>query len=158
MAGNDPTDTGGLFVGRRPGTRPVRYREPGAPVSEKRRSADRILAGALLALEMLLCLTLFGPQPAGWLWVGSQVDYLTGYVTAGISTIMIGCLVSLFGTMAIAKRVDHAWVLVRRAAGYRQERGALERIFATAVGLAVVAFMVWFLLIQGPAPSLAPQQ
>jgi hypothetical protein len=158
MAGNDPTDTGGLFVGRRPGSRPVRYREPGTPASEKRRGADRVLAGFLLALEMLLCLTLFGPQPAGWLWVGSQVEYLTGYVTAGISTIMIGCLASLFGTMALAKRVDHAWILVRRAAGYRQERGALERIFATSVGLAVVAFMIWFLLIQGPSPSLAPQQ
>jgi hypothetical protein len=158
MAGNDPSDTGGLFVGRRPGSRPVRYRQPGAPASEKRRSADRLLAGALLGLEMLLCLTLFGPQPLGWLWVGSQVEYLTGYVTAGISTIMIGCLVSLFGTMALAKRVDHAWVLVRRAAGYHQERGALERIFATSVGLAVVAFMIWFLLIQGPAPSIAPQQ
>jgi hypothetical protein len=158
MAGNDPSDTGGLFVGRRPGSRPVRYRDPGEPVSEKRRSADRVLAGALLTLEALLCLTLFGPQPAGWLWIGSQVEYLTGYVTVGIGTIMVGCLVSLFGTLAIAKRVDHAWILVRRAAGYRQERGALERIFAASVGLAVVAFTVWFLLIQGPTPSLAPQQ
>ena len=26
MASNDPTDTGGLFVGRRPGTAPLKYR------------------------------------------------------------------------------------------------------------------------------------
>ena len=25
---NDPTDTGGLFIGRRPGTAPVQYRTP----------------------------------------------------------------------------------------------------------------------------------
>jgi len=59
-------------------------------------------------------------------------------------------------TMALAKRVDHAWKLVRRAAGHRQERGALERIFAGAVGIALVVFAIWFLVIQGPGPSLAP--
>ena len=47
---------------------------------------------------------------------------------------MLGCLASLMLTMAAGKRVDHAWKLVRRAAGHRQERGALERIFATSVG------------------------
>ena len=62
MASNDPTDTGGLFIGRRPGTAPVRYREV-EPSSERRRSADNVLAYFLLAVEMLLCLTLFGPQP-----------------------------------------------------------------------------------------------
>jgi hypothetical protein len=58
--------------------------------------------------------------------------------------------------MAVAKRVDHAWKLVRRAAGHRQERGALERIFAMSVAVAVVAFAFWFLIIQGPGPTFAP--
>jgi fumarate reductase subunit D len=155
LASNDPTDTGGLFIGRRPGTAPVRYRSV-EPSSERRRRVDGLLAHALLAVELLLCLTLFGPQPLGWLWVGSQVDYLTGYVTAGIGTILIGCLASLMLTMALGKRVDHAWKLVRRAAGHRQERGALERIFAASVGIALVVFTVWFFVIQGPGPSLAP--
>jgi len=104
----------------------------------------------------VLCLSLFGPQPVLWLWVGSQVDYLTGYVTAGITTVMLGCLASLMLTMAAGKRVDHAWKLVRRAAGHRQERGALERIFAMSVGVAAVAFTFWFLIIQGPGPTFAP--
>jgi hypothetical protein len=156
MAGNDPTDTGGLFIGRRPGTAPVRYRDDLPPSSERRRRADNLLAHSLLSLEVVLCLSLLGPQPLAWLWVGSQVDYLTGYVTAGISTVMLGCLASLMLTMAAAKRVDHAWKLVRRAAGHRQERGALERIFAISVGVALVLFTIWFLVIQGPGPSLAP--
>ena len=156
MASNDPTDTGGLFIGRRPGTGPVRYREV-EPSSDRRRRADRWLAHALLALELVLCLSLFGPQPVAWLWVGSQVDYLSGYVTAGITTVMLGCLASLMLTMAAGKRVDHAWKLVRRAAGHRQERGALERIFAMSVGVAAVAFTFWFLIIQGPGPEFAPR-
>jgi hypothetical protein len=155
LASNDPTDTGGLFVGRRPGTGPVRYNEV-EPASERRRAADNLLAHALLAVELVLCLSLFGPQPLAWLWIGSQVDYQTGYVTAGIATIMIGCLASLMLTMALAKRVDHAWKLVRRAGGHRQERGALERIFVVSVGVALVLFAAWFLIVQGPGPSLAP--
>jgi hypothetical protein len=156
MASNDPTDTGGLFIGRRPGTAPVRF--PGLPAGTRpaRQRRDNLLAHGLLAVELLMCLSLFGPQPAGWLWVGSQVQYVTGFVTAGISTIMLGCIASLMLTMAAAKRVDHAWKLVRRAAGHHQERGALERIFAASVGLALVVFAIWFFVIQGPNPTLAP--
>ena len=155
MASNDPADTGGLFIGRRPGTAPSRF--PDTPTaSGGRRRFDSFLAGALLTLEVLLCLSLLGPQPLGWFWVGSQVEYLTGAVTAGISTIMLGCLASLMVTMAVAKRVDHAWKLVRRAAGHRQERGALEVIFAASVAVALLCFTVWFLLLEGPGPSLAP--
>jgi hypothetical protein len=134
----------------------VRYRDDVAPSSERRRRIDEWLAHGLLLVELVLCLSLFGPQPAAWLWIGSQVDYQTGYVTAGIGTVMIGCLISLMLTMALAKRVDHAWRLVRRAAGHRQERGALERIFVVSVGIAVVVFGIWFILIEGPGPSLAP--
>jgi hypothetical protein len=156
VASNDPSDTGGLFIGRRPGTGPVRWRDV-EPSSERRRRADRWVAHALLGVELVLCLSLFGPQPLAWLWIGSQVDYLTGYVTAGITTVMLGCLTSLMLTMAAGKRVDHAWKLVRRAAGHRQERGALERIFAMSVGVAAVVFTFWFLVIQGPGPEFAPR-
>ena len=156
MASNDPTDTGGLFIGRRPGTAPVRWRDDVTATSKLRRRADDVLADCLLAVEILLCLSLLGPQPVAWLWVGSQVDYLTGYVTAGIATALLGSLASLMVTMAAAKRVDHAWKLVRRAAGHRQEHGALERILASSVAVAVVAFGIWFLIIQGPGPSFAP--
>ena len=76
--------------------------------------------------------------------------------TAGISTIMLGCLASLMFTMVVAKRLDHWWKLVRRAAGYQQDRGAIEVIFAICVGVTLVAFTFWFLIIQGPGPSLAP--
>jgi hypothetical protein len=157
MASNDPTDTGGLFIGRRPGTAPLRYRARPVRGSQARQRMDRGLAWMLLGAELMLCLSLLGPQPAGWIWIGSQVEYQTGAVTAGISTIMLGCLASLMLTMAFAKRVDHWWKLTRRAGGHYQVRGALERIFVLAVGLAIVGFGIWFFLIQGPAPSLAPQ-
>ena len=67
MASNDPTDTGGLFVGRRPGTGPLRYRGTPTRAGARRRTADRLLAYFLLAVEVLLCLSLWGPQPVAWL-------------------------------------------------------------------------------------------
>lgn len=132
-------------------------RKGGVRKSEGRQRFDRLLAYALLAVELLMCLSLFGPQPLFWFWVGSQVQYLTGFVTAGIGTIMLGTLASLMVTVALAKRVDVAWKMVRRAGGHEQERGALERIFAISVAVAVVAFTIWFLIIQGPGPTLAPK-
>jgi hypothetical protein len=158
MASNDPTDTGGLFIGRRPGTAPIRFRTRPVRTRAPRQRADGLLAAGILVLETLLCLTLFGPQPAGWLWVGSQVQYLTGYVTTAIATIMLGSIASLFLTLVLAKRLDHAWKLVRRAAGHEQQRGALERIFVVSVGIALVGFSFWFLIIHGPGSSVFPGQ
>jgi hypothetical protein len=158
VARTDPTESGGLFVGApREGRRGLRYRGAPQRAGAARQRADRLVAGAILALEMLLCLSLFGPQPLFWFWFGSQVQYWTGSVSAGIATILIGSLASLMITVGIGKRVDDWWKLVRRAAGHDQQDGALERIFAVSVGVALVLFMIWFLIIQGPAPSVAPQ-
>jgi hypothetical protein len=156
VASNDPTDTGGLFVGRRPGTAPLRYRGDTPQAGAARQRADRGFAIFLLAIETVLCVSLWGPQPMGWLWVGSQVDYQTDSVSAGIVTAFCGMLATLFVTLAIAKRVDHAWKLVRRASGIRQERGALERIFVVSLMIVGSVFLFWFFIIEGPGPSLAP--
>lgn len=156
MARNDPTESGGLFVRRPSEARGVRYRGQPQRGGAGRRRADEAVAAALLALEALLCLSLFGPQPLFWFWFGSQVQYWTDSVSAGVGTILIGTLASLMVTVAVAKRVDNAWKVVRRAAGHDQRRGALEPIFAISVAVAVVIFTFWFLVIQGPGPSIAP--
>ncbi len=154
MASNDPTDTGGLFIGRRPGTAPLKYRAQPVTAGEGRQAADKFLSGLILLVETLLCLTLWGPQPAGWLWVGSQVDYQTDSVALGISVAFTGMLTTLFMTLAVARRFDYAWKLVRRAAGYEQKKGALEWIFVISLAIAGSAFLIWFFIIQGPGSSV----
>jgi hypothetical protein len=152
MPRNDPTDTGGLFIGRRPGTGPLRYRgapERGGP---GRRRADSALAAAVLGLEALACLTLWGPQPLAWLWVGSQVDYQTGSVSAGIAAAFAGMIGTLMLTLAACSRLDRVWRILRRAAGHDQQEGALVRIFAVTAVVAGLAFAFWFLVIAGPSP------
>ena len=153
MASNDPTDTGGLFVGRRPGTAPLKYRAQPVTAGERRRNADKFLSALILTVETLLCLTLWGPQPIGWLWVGSQVDYRTDNIGFAIVVAFAGMLTTLFMTLAVARRFDHAWKLVRRAAGYEQKQGALEWIFVISLAIAGTAFLIWFLILNGPGSS-----
>jgi hypothetical protein len=155
---NDPTNTGGLFIGRRPGTAPLRYREPPPEAAEHRRKRDRVFAALLLVLETLVCATLWGPQPAAWLWVGSQVDHLTDNVVLGICTAFAGMITTMLGTIGIAMRLDHAWKLVRRAAGYEQKEGMLERIFVISVFIGAIAFAFWLFVIQGPGSDFGPRQ
>jgi hypothetical protein len=152
---NDPTDTGGLFIGRRPGTGPVHY--GGAPTrgGKRRQRADGVLAFVLLVCEALLCLSLWGPQPLAWLWIGSQADYVLGSLMVGIVVAFIGILGSLFVTLSLATRLDHGWRMVRRAAGHEQREGALARIFGSSAVIALVLFGIWFLVIEGPAPSFS---
>ena len=157
MARNDPTDTGGLFIGRRPGTARVHYAADPDPGTGKRQRIDRLLAAFVLVVETLVCLTLWGPQPIAWLWVGSQVNYHTDSVSAGIAIAFLGMIASLMLTLVLAVRLDAIWKVVRRAAGYDQREGALSRIFMVTAIVAALAFGFWFLILAGPAPSLAPR-
>ncbi len=157
MPRNDPTDTGGLFIGRRPGTAPLRYKVDPERAGERRRRTDAMLAAAVLVLESLVCLTLWGPQPVAWLWVGSQVDYHAESITLALLVTFLGMIATLMVTLAIATRLDRVWRILRRAAGHEQQEGILPRIFAVTAIVALVLFSLWFLIIEGPAPMLAPR-
>jgi hypothetical protein len=150
----DPSDNGGLFVGRRPGTAPVHFRTLPERGGELRQRIDGSLASLMLAAITLLCLLCWGPIPVACLWVGSQANYLTGSVSLGILMSFVALFALLFGALALMKRIDSAWILVRRAAGYDQRTGALGRIFAATAVICGLAFVIWFVIIQGPGTSL----
>jgi hypothetical protein len=158
MPGNDPTETGGLFIGRRPGTAPLRYRGQPVRAGYLRQRIDAMLAAGILVLETLLLTTLWGPQPAGWLWLGSQIYHSTGSVSFGILVAFVGMLLTILATIRISMSLDRTWKLVRRASGHDQEKGALERIFVISMVVAGTAFLVWFLVIHGPGPELTSPQ
>ena len=147
---SDPSDNGGLFVGRRPGTAPVRFRSLPERGSEKRQRVDGSIAGVIVAAMILLSLLCWGPIPLACLWVGSQIDYLSGSVGMGILVSFIALFVLLFGTLSLLKRLDQAWILVRRAAGYDQRTGIMGRIFGAAAVVCGLGFAFWFVVIHGP--------
>ena len=153
----DPTDTGGLFVGRRPGTAPTRYRSQPEPGSPRRRRVDGLVAHAVLGLMVVVNLLFWGPIPALSLWVASQVQYRTGSVSWGILLGFCALLAALFAGLAVLKRLDRAWILVRRAAGIDQRGGVLGRVFGTTAIVGAIGFTAWLLLIGGLGPTLAPR-
>lgn len=156
MPRNDPTDTGGLFIGRRPGTAPLRYRTVPQRAGDRRQRRDARLANLVLVLEVIVCLSLWGPQPVAWLWVGSQVDYLLDSVSLALAVSFLGMLLTLMGTLALAARLDYVWKILRRAAGYDQTEGLLGRIFLVTAIVAGSAFAFWFIIIEGPGSNLGP--
>jgi hypothetical protein len=149
----DPSDNGGLFVGRRPGTAPVHFRTLPKRGSELRQRFDGSLAGILFAAMTALSLLCWGPIPLACLWIGSQANYLSGSVSVGLLVSFIGLFGLLFGTLSLLRRLDQAWILVRRAAGHDQRTGALGRIFAATAAVCALAFTLWFVVIHGPGSS-----
>ncbi len=147
---SDPSDNGGLFVGRRPGTAPVHFRRLPERGSAARQRLDGYLAGAMLAGMIVLSLLCWGPIPIGCLWVGSQVNYLTGSVSLGILVAFVALFVGLFGALKIMRNLDQGWILVRRAAGHDQRTGALGRVFAVTAAICAGLFAIWFVVIHGP--------
>jgi hypothetical protein len=107
----------------------------------------------LVAMMCLGSLALWLGVPAGWLWVGSQVQGQTGSVGDAILVMMIGIAVS------IALLVSSLSWLNRRHVEVRASRGldvggatALERVLVTSGALVLVGFAVWFFGFSGSEP------
>jgi hypothetical protein len=152
----DPSDTGGLFIGRRPGTAPVRFRTIPQRGAERRQRIDACMADLLLCAMEAVSLLCWGPIPLACLWIGSEVDYLSGSVFLGILVAFLALFPLLFSGLSVLSHLDHAWILVRRAAGHDQRTGAMVRIFGYTAVVCGVAFTFWFLVIHGPGSILTP--
>jgi len=150
----DPTDNGGLFVGRRPGTAPIRYRAVPERGGRRRRMADAVVAGAILVVMGLVAASFWGPIPMAWLWVGAQVQYRTDSVGLAILLAFVGMLFTLLLGLAAMRRLDQLWILARRAAGHDQKQGMIGPVFAVAAVIGASAFTFWLLIIAGPGSSL----
>jgi hypothetical protein len=101
----------------------------------------------------LLC---WGPIPVTCLWIGSEADYLSGSVFLGIVVAFLALFPLLFGALVALRRLDAAWVLVRRAAGHDQRTGVMVRIFAATAFVCGLVFTVWFIVIHGPGSMITP--
>lgn len=152
----DPSDNGGLFVGRRPGTAPTRFRALPERGSSSRQRIDNTLAKLLLGGMIVGSVLCWGPIPLACLWISAQANYLTGSVSFGVLIALVSLCVFLFGTLTLLRRLDNAWILVRRAAGHDQRVGALPRVFGVTAAVCAAVFSFWFVVIHGPGSSSMP--
>jgi hypothetical protein len=148
----DPTDNGGLFIGRRPGTAPVRYGRLPERGSKRRIAIDAVASAVLLGLMALLTAALWGPLPVAAMWISSQVASENIGVWVLLAFALV--LVFVFGALMLLRRLDNVWILVRRAAGVDQREGILGRLFLITTIVVVPIFTVWFAFLGGMRPTV----
>jgi hypothetical protein len=107
----------------------------------------------LVALMFLGSLVLWLGMPAGWLWVGAQVQGQTGSVGDAMLVMMVGI------TVSIALLVPTLSWLNRRHVEVRATRGldvggatALERVLVASGALVLLGFVIWFFGFSGSEP------
>jgi hypothetical protein len=152
----DPTDNGGLFVARRPGTKPVKYDTLPTPGSAFQQRRDRTIAAGILVVMVAINLMFWGPVPVGWLWLVSHVPFLVEHIFFAIVVAFVGILLTLMAALALLKQLDRAWVLVRRAAGIDQRGGVIGPVFAYTALVGATLFGLWMIFGGGLADSLNP--
>jgi hypothetical protein len=116
----------------------------------------RALASVFVAiLEIALCLSIFGPQPLGWLWVGSQVE-AAGSLSFGLAVAFIGTVTTIVITVWLGKRLERVWGALHPQAASEGRVGLFETAFVLSTLIAVIGFAIWFFVFAGPGPTIAP--
>jgi heme/copper-type cytochrome/quinol oxidase subunit 2 len=116
-------------------------------------------SGVLLLLMMLGGgLVLWIGVPLGWLYIGSQVQGATDSIGTAILVMLVGVVVSIVAVVPILGWLNRKHLELRAARGLDTHgQTALEAVMTVSVTIAVIVFVVWFFVIVGPGPSLAPR-
>jgi heme/copper-type cytochrome/quinol oxidase subunit 2 len=112
----------------------------------------------LIAIMLGGGLVLWVAVPVGWLYVGGQVEGKTNSIGAAMGVMLVGVFASILAIVPMLGWLNRKHVELREARGL-ESHGAtvLEAVMTVSAVIAVVAFAIWFFVIEGPGPSLAPR-
>ena len=110
-------------------------------------------SAALLVLIMFVgSLVLWVGVPAGWLWIGSQLQASSSMATA-VGSMMIGMLLTIALLVTFLAWVNRKHVELQEARGsFGGTATALELVMVASAVVAIVGFFVWFFGFSGSAP------
>jgi hypothetical protein len=97
--------------------------------------------------------------PAGWLWIGSQIQGKSGSLGTAIAVMLVGAIVSIVALAWVLGRLNRFHEHLREARGANS--GAtplLEVVLVVTAAVALVGFAIWFFVFAGPGPEIAPRQ
>ena len=98
-------------------------------------------------------------MPLACLYIGSQVQAATGSLGAALAAMFAGSIASIVAIVWALAWLNHKHVELRAARGLETHgQSALEAVMTVSAIIAVVGFCLWFFILQGPGPSLAPSQ
>jgi hypothetical protein len=117
-------------------------------------------SGVILVLLMLGGgVLLWVGMPLFWLFVGGRVQGGSGSLSLALLTILVGVAASIALIVPTLAWLNAKHSDLREARGLESHgQTALEGVMTVSVVIAVIAFALWFFVIEGPGPSLAPRQ
>ena len=117
------------------------------------------VSGLILIVIMLgASLLLWVGVPLGWLWVGGRIEGSTHRLGTAIVVMMVGAVVSIIVIVRCLTWLNRKHVELREARGLETHGGtALEAVMTISAFIAVIGFSIWFFILAGPGPTLAPR-
>ena len=117
-------------------------------------------SGLILLLMMLGAgVVLWIGVPVAWLYIGSQVQGATDSIGTAIVVMLVGVVASIVAVVPILGWLNRKHLELRAARGLDTHgQTALEAVMTVSVLIAVIVFVIWFFVLAGPGPSLAPRQ
>ncbi|HEU4974444.1 MAG TPA: hypothetical protein VFT50_05100 [Baekduia sp.] len=126
----------------------------------------RLLGAALVVVMAAGSILMWVGVPVGWMWLGSRMTSSTQAQLGPYLLVLLGTIVSMIAIgkglgvvnrlhMQVTGRLDDrrtqaTWM--RSMRGERRvvrDRGVLDGVMLVSVGLAVVAFVIWFFVFAG---------
>jgi hypothetical protein len=109
---------------------------------------------ALVVLIMFIgSLGLWIGTPLGMLWLGSKIQGATSSLGAAVGVMAIGVVATIVVLGWVLARLSNAYRAIALSSG-RRDPGhvVLEGVLVVSAAVAVVAFVIWFLLFAGATP------
>jgi hypothetical protein len=116
--------------------------------------ASAVLTGVIMVGASLL---LWIGVPAGWLWIGSQVQGSTGNIGTAIAVMLVGAVASIVALAWVLGRLNRVHEHLREARGAEPGPPLLEVVLVVTAAVALIGFAIWFFVFAGPGPELAPR-
>ena len=146
---------GSMVSERKTGSEQEQKRNLGAGARALNYGASALLTGVIMVGASLL---LWIGVPAGWLWIGSQVQGSTGNVGTAIAVMLAGAIASIVALAWVLGRLNHVHEHLRERRGVEATGPPLlEVVLVVTAAIALVAFAIWFFVFAGPGPELAPR-
>lgn len=130
--------------------------EPGLGVGARALNygASAVLTGVIMVGASLL---LWIGVPAGWLWIGSQIQGSSGSLGTAIAVMLVGAIVSIVAIAWVLGKLNRVHERLREARGAQAGTPLLEVVLVVTAAVALVGFAIWFFVFAGPGPELAPR-
>src|SRR3954451_19864185 len=104
--------------------RPPAGRSPPV-IARSHPTAAALGAGAVLMLEVLGALMMWGPIPVAWVWVGARAYDATGSFVAGAVVWFLGFAATLWLVAGTLARLDQIWIRLQHRAGNDRAQGVM---------------------------------